>query len=309
MALVSMKEPILKLSQSQKMRGFVTHNSLGRKVARRFVAGESLEDAIKATQEMNRLGIHVSLDHLGENTSNPEEARQATEAALASLAAIEAQKLDANVSVKLTSMGQDIDEKLCLENICRVVHKGGEAGGLFVRLDMESSEYIQRTLDTFRTLWNDGHHNVGVVLQSYLFRTEQDVADMIKMGARVRLVKGAYLEPATVAYQDKAEVDRNFVKCMEQLLEKGNYPAIATHDEKIIDHAIAYSKTQHIGKERFEFQMLYGIRRDLQKKLVGMGYNVRAYVPYGSQWYPYLMRRMAERPANLFFITSQLWKG
>ncbi len=309
MSVVSLKEPILKLSQSNKMKGFVSDNRVGRKLARRFVAGETVEDAVNASREMNQFGIHASLDHLGENTTTIEEAQRTTKAALDMIAAIEREKLDANISVKLTSLGQDIDHDLCLENIGKVVEQADRQGEMFVRLDMEGSAYTQRTLDMFRELWNAGHHNVGVVLQSYLYRTEKDVEDAIKLGARVRLCKGAYLEPATVAHQEKAQVDQNYVRCMERLMSEGHYPGLATHDEKIINHAIEYARQNRVGAERFEFQMLYGIRRDLQKKLVGQGYNVRAYIPYGSQWYPYLMRRMAERPANLFFIASQFWKG
>lgn len=309
MASLSLKEPILKLSQSPQMKGFVTTNRLGRVVARRFVAGETVEDAVKATREMNRLGLHVSLDHLGENTSNVEEADHATGQALEILEVIHREKLDANISVKLTSMGQDINYDLCYKNICQVVEQAGALNIDLVRLDMEGSAYTQRTLDLFRNLWNEGHHNVGVVLQSYLYRTEKDVEEMIKLGARVRLCKGAYLEPAEVAYQEKAEVDRNYLRCMERLMREGNYPGLATHDEKIIEHAVNYATRNKITADKFEFQMLYGVRRDLQKRLVHQGYNVRAYIPYGSQWYPYLMRRMAERPANLFFIASQFWKG
>lgn len=309
MAALSLKEPILKLSQSPQMKGFVTTNRLGRVVARRFVAGETVEDAVQATREMNRLGLHVSLDHLGENTSNVDEATHATEQALEILEVIRREKLDANISVKLTSMGQDIEYDLCYKNISQVVQKAQAQDGTFVRLDMEGSAYTQKTLDLFHNLWNDGHHNVGVVLQSYLYRTEKDVEEMIKLGVRVRLCKGAYLEPAEVAYQEKAEVDRNYIRCMERLMSEGNYPGLATHDEKIIEHAINYATRNKITADKFEFQMLYGVRRDLQKRLVHQGYNVRAYIPYGSEWYPYLMRRMAERPANLFFIASQFWKG
>ena len=206
-------------------------------------------------------------------------------------------------------MGQDIDYNLCYKNICQVVEQAKAHDDTFVRLDMEGSAYTQKTLDLFHNLWNDGHHNVGVVLQSYLYRTEKDVEEMIKLGVRVRLCKGAYLEPAEVAYQEKAEVDRNYIRCMERLMSEGNYPGLATHDEKIIEHAINYATRNKITADKFEFQMLYGVRRDLQKRLVHQGYNVRAYIPYGSEWYPYLMRRMAERPANLFFIASQFWKG
>jgi proline dehydrogenase len=309
MVSLSVKEPILKLSRSPQMKGFVTKNRLGRKLSRRFVAGETVEDAIAASREMNRLGIRVSLDYLGENTTNPKEARQATEHALEILSAIVREKLDANISVKLTSMGQNIDRETCLENIRRVIAQAEAQGNIFIRLDMEGSDYTQDTIELFRILWEEGHRNLGIVLQGYLYRTAQDVEDAIALGTRVRLCKGAYLEPPTVAYPQKAQVDQNYIRCMERLLSEGNYPGLATHDEKIINHAIAYTKQHNIGPERFEFQMLYGIRRDLQKKLVEQGYNVRAYTPYGSEWYPYLMRRMAERPANLFFITSQLWKG
>ncbi len=306
---LSLKEPILKLSQSKNMQGFVTGNAVGRKLARRFVAGETVEEAVAASREMNRLGLHVSLDHLGENTTSPKEARQATEAALAILAAIKHEKLDANVSVKLTSLGQDIDKKLCLENLCRIVRQAEQQGNVFIRLDMEGSAYTQPTLDIFRQVWDQGQRNIGIVLQSYLQRTAQDVENAIEIGARVRLCKGAYLEPASVAFQDKAQVDHNYIRCMERLMSSGHYPGLATHDEAIIRQAVEYARQHKIGPDRYEFQMLYGVRRDLQRQLVASGYNVRAYIPYGSQWYPYLMRRMAERPANLFFIASQYWKG
>lgn len=304
-----LKEPILKLSRSHGVRSFVSHNRLGRSMARRFVAGESLDDAIKATRELNKTGIHVSLDHLGENTASPAEASQATQQYLNLLERIANEKLDANISIKLTAMGLDINEDMCLENVGRVLARAKDNTDTFVRLDMEGSAYTQRTLEMFQKLWDSGQRNVGVVLQSYLYRTEADVESMIKQGVRVRLCKGAYLEPPEVAFPEKEDTDKNYIKCMERLLSEGNYPGIATHDEKIIDHALKYVAENKIGPERFEFQMLYGVRRDLQRKLVEQGFNMRAYVPYGSEWYPYLMRRMAERPANLIFIVSQLWKG
>jgi proline dehydrogenase len=304
-----LKEPILKLSRSDKMRGFVSTNPLGRGAARRFVAGETQQDAINAAREANKIGLHVSLDHLGENTTSADEARHAAEEYLRLLDCIAESKVDANVSVKLTALGQDVDRELCLENIRQVLDKAAQHNNTFVRLDMESSDYTQKTLDLFRQLWDEGHKNTGVVLQSYLYRTADDVEDMIKARVRVRLCKGAYLESPTVAFPEKADVDKNYVRCMERLLDEGNYPGLATHDEKIINHALEYVKQHKIGPERFEFQMLYGVRRDLQKKLVAEGYNVRAYIPYGSEWYPYLMRRMAERPANLIFIASQFFKG
>ncbi len=303
-----LKEPILKLSRSHKLQNFVAQNPLGRSAARRFVAGETQVDAVNAAREANRLGLHVSLDHLGENTTSEEEANQTAEEYLKLLDYISESKVDANVSVKLTALGQDIDRELGVKNICKVLEKAQQHNN-FVRLDMEGSEYTQKTLDLFHELWDGGHHNTGVVVQSYLFRTATDVEDMIKLGVRVRLCKGAYLEPPTVAFPEKAEVDKSYVRCMERLMTDGKYPGLATHDEKIINHALEYAKEHNIGPERFEFQMLYGVRRDLQKKLVAQGYNVRAYVPYGSQWYPYLMRRMAERPANLLFIASQFFKG
>jgi proline dehydrogenase len=304
-----LKEPILKLSQSAKMKRFVTQNRIGRSAARRFVAGETLQDAINAARELNKLNIHVSLDYLGENVFTEAEAKQTTDLYLEIIDLIAKDKVDSNISVKLTALGLDIDPTICLGNIEKVLGYARERGNIFVRLDMEASAYTQRTLDIFNTLWDKGYRNTGVVLQSYLYRTEKDIQNAIDLGARVRLCKGAYLEPSEVAFPEKSDTDMNYVKCMEMLLEKGNYPGLATHDEKIINHALEYVKSHNIKPEQFEFQMLYGIRRDLQKKLVGLGYNVRAYVPYGSQWYPYLMRRMAERPANLFFIISNYWRG
>jgi proline dehydrogenase len=304
-----LKEPILKLSQSNQMRSFVTHNAIGRAAARRFVAGETLEDALAAAKELNKAKIHVSLDYLGENTNSEAEAEASTLATIASIDAVADRNLDANISIKLTAMGLDVDRRLGLANTCRILERARARGNIFVRLDMESSEYTQRTIDLFSELWNEGFRNTGVVLQSYLYRTEQDVRDMIKLGARVRLCKGAYLEPAAVAFPEKADTDKNYIKCMELLLLEGNYPGLATHDEKIISHALEFVKENKISLDRFEFQMLYGVRRDLQRKLVEDGYNVRAYVPFGSQWYPYLMRRMAERPANLLFIAGQFLRG
>ncbi len=304
-----LKEPILKLSQSAKMKNFVTHNKIGRSAARRFVAGETLADAMTATRELNKQNTHVSLDHLGENVYSEAEANHTTEHYLELLDLIASEKVDANVSVKLTAMGLDVDRRLCLDNISRVLERGQANGNIFVRLDMEGSDYTQRTIEICGELWDKGFRNVGTVLQSYLYRTPDDVKLMIELGARVRLCKGAYLEPIEVAFPEKADTDRNYIKCMEMLLDKGNYPGLATHDEKIIKHALEYVKANKIGPERFEFQMLYGVRRDLQRKLIAEGYNVRAYVPYGSEWYPYLMRRMAERPANLLFMMSNYWKG
>ncbi|MEI7556691.1 proline dehydrogenase family protein [Candidatus Chlorohelix sp.] len=304
-----LKEPILKLSKSDRLKKFVSHNRLGRSAARRFVAGETLENALSAARDMNKLGIHVSLDYLGENVFSEAESVASAKQYINLLEMIAHEKLDANISVKLTALGLDVDRRLCLDNITAVLTRARDLGDIFVRIDMESSDYTERTLDIFKELWQNGFRNTGTVLQSYLYRTEDDVHNMIERKARIRLCKGAYLETPAVAYADKSDTDSSYVKCMRLLLDKGNYPGFATHDEKIINQILDYVKAQNIPAERFEFQMLYGIRRDLQKKLAGLGYNVRAYVPYGSQWYPYLMRRMAERPANLLFMLSNAWRG
>ncbi|HEX2203240.1 MAG TPA: proline dehydrogenase family protein, partial [Longimicrobium sp.] len=261
---------------------------------------------------VERAGLSVSLDYLGEAVSTREEAQAATDMVLRILETIAREGVEANVSVKPTQFGFDLDEDFCRRNIEMVLQRARELGDgegeVFVRLDMESSAYTERTVALVEALWADGFHNTGTVLQSYLYRTPDDLERMIRLGSRVRLVKGAYKEPATVAYPDKADVDRAFVDEMERLLEAGKYPAIATHDEKIIDHARRFAWEKGIGKEGFEFQMLYGVRRDLQTRLREEGYNVRVYVPFGDSWYPYLMRRLAERPANMLFMAGSILK-
>lgn len=301
-----MRRSLLWLSEQRQIFDFVRRNRLARKFASRFVAGETIGEAVKAAQELRQRGITVSLDLLGESVTVEFEAIAARDQYLDMLDRMAAASLEVNVSVKLTQMGLDIAEDLCHANMVRILDKARHHRG-FVRLDMESSDYTQRTLSFFtdRLYSAYGGHS-GVVIQSALRRSEGDINDLIQLQARVRLCKGAYLEPPTVAYPDKKDVDRNYVVLMERLLTDGNYPGIATHDEAIIQHAREFTRRRQIGPERFEFQMLYGVRRDLQAKLRQAGYNVRVYIPFGTQWYPYLMRRLAERPANIAFILGNL---
>ncbi len=307
-----LRQSILFLSDSATAQKIVTRAPIARQMAHRFVAGETLEEAIQAARVSNGIGLAVSLDFLGESVSSREEALAATEMAIRTVEAIAENSLDSNISIKPTQLGLDIDEDFCRENVERLLSRAREVGDgegeIFVRLDMESSDYVERTVALTETLWANGFRNVGTVLQSYMRRTPDDVRRLTEIGSRVRLVKGAYKEPATVAYPDKADVDARFVEEMRVLLEKGTFPAIATHDEAMIDATRRWAFERGIPKERFEFQMLYGVRRDLQQRLREEGYNVRVYIPFGSSWYPYLMRRMAERPANLLFITNSVLK-
>lgn len=298
----------LLLSGSSLARAFVMRAPLVRSAARRFVAGETIPDAMHAGHELNARGLTVTLDYLGESVSDRAEATAAADTYLEIIEAIGDHNLDGNVSLKLTQMGQDIDEDFLRSNVGRVLDRA-RADDMFVRFDMESSEYTQRTLDFFERVWDEGYRNCGVVLQSMLRRTEADTRWANELGARVRLCKGAYMEPPSVAFQDRAEVDGSFVRCMKLLLDHGHYPGIATHDEAMIDATIDHARTHDIPPERFEFQMLYGIRRDLQEQLVRDGWRVRTYVGFGRAWYPYFMRRLAERPANVAFIARQLFRG
>jgi proline dehydrogenase len=303
-----LRSTFLWLSHQRRLFEFIKRNGLAREFSARFVAGETLDAAIAATRELNGRGITVTLDLLGESVTNRDEAAHARDAAIAILDRIHESGVRGNLSIKLTQMGLDLDGALAAENASRIVERG-QAHGIFVRVDMEASEYVQRTLDLFRRTLHPAFGNgVGVVIQTMLRRSEQDIEDLIAMGARVRLVKGAYKEPRSVAYPDKREVDASFRRITERLLTSGNYPALATHDEQLIERAIEHARANGIGAERFEFQMLYGIRRDLQERLRREGYNVRVYVPYGTEWYPYLMRRMAERPANVWFIVGNVMR-
>lgn len=273
-----------------------------RPLVRRFVAGETLTEAINVVQKLNQGGMAVTLDYLGESVHTSEEASQAAAQYIAVLHAIERSGANANASLKLTQMGLDVDHALGARNLERVVAQAAQFGN-FVRVDMENTPYTQVTLDLVRNLYGR-YKNVGVVIQAYLFRSEEDIQAMNMLGVRVRLCKGAYNEPPEVAFPKKADTDANFVRLMHLLLSEGNYPAIATHDERMIDATREYAARHGITPEHFEFQMLFGVRRDLQAQLVREGFRVRIYVPYGGQWYPYLMRRMAERPANLLFIAG-----
>ena len=303
-----LRSTLLYLSNQPRVFRFVRNNGLAKKFASRFVAGETLDDALAAVRALNARGISASLDLLGESVTNEREARAAGAAYLQILDRIHEQKLDANASVKLTAMGLDISEDLCVAILHEILGRAREYA-TFVRIDMESSAYTERTLHLFEhRLYPHYREQVGVVLQSYLYRTFTDVEYAIQLRCRVRLCKGAYKEPATVAFPDKKDVDANYVKCMHALLREGKYPGIATHDPAIIAEARRFARENGIGPERFEFQMLYGVRRDLQDALVRDGYNVRVYVPFGTQWYPYLMRRLAERPANLAFMTGSILK-
>ncbi len=303
-----LRSSLLYLSRQQRIFDFVKNVGFARKMASRFVAGETISTALAAVEQLNAKGISASLDLLGESVSSEAEARDTGRQYLEILDRIEQQKLQANVSVKLTALGQDISDELGLEVVRQVLERAKQYKS-FVRLDMESSEYTDRTLDTFeQKLYPDFPENVGVVLQSSLRRTLIDVERANRLKCRVRICKGAYLESATVAFPDKADVDRNYVEAMHRLMEHGNYPGIATHDEVIINEAKRFAKARGIASDRFEFQMLYGVRRDLQEQIVKEGYRIRVYVPFGSQWYPYLMRRLAERPANIAFMAGNIMK-
>jgi proline dehydrogenase len=297
-----LKSTLLYMAQNESVRKFVINNAMTRSVARRFVAGEQLDEAIEVAHTLNKQRLAVSLDHLGENVSDEKEAQAATADYTEILNRIKASGVDANISLKLTALGLDVSPQLCEENVVQILEHARQFP-IFVRIDMEGSAYTERTLDITLRLHERFEH-VGTVIQSCLYRSKKDVEQLIAQGVRVRLVKGAYKEEKSLAFQLKSDVDRNYVRLMTALLLRGNYPALATHDEAIIDAACKYTRDNGVSQGSFEFQMLYGIRRDLQERLVRQGYKVRVYVPYGSQWYPYLMRRMAERPANLMFVLS-----
>jgi proline dehydrogenase len=303
-----LRQTFLWLSHRQGIFRFVRNNGMARRFAGRFVAGETIDHALVAVRALNARHISATLDLLGESVTNAAEARATADHYVELLDRIAAEQLDSNVSVKLTAMGQDISDTLCVENITRVLERARQHR-TFVRLDMEGSAYTERTLQLFEEhLFPRFPDEVGVVLQSYLRRTEADVANTIDIQCRVRLCKGAYKEPASVAFPEKSDVDANYVACMHRLMSEGKYPGLATHDEVIIEEARRYATAQGIAPDRFEFQMLYGVRRDLQEALVRDGYRMRVYVPYGTQWYPYLLRRLAERPSNVAFMTASIMK-
>ena len=299
----------VQLSENRSLRGFAEKSSIGQRVSSRFVAGTEIANAVRVTQAVNRSGMSVSIDNLGENVTNPDEARHSARLYDQILDAIAANRLNANVSLKLTHMGLDVDEALARELVGGLVAKAASMNPPgFVRVDMEGSPYTQRTLDFVHELHRrPGHENsVGTVIQAYLKRSEADVEKLLSEGIRIRLCKGAYKEPASIAFESKADVDANYIKLMKILMKSAIYHGLATHDEHIIREAQAFANTEKLPRDSFEFQMLYGIRRDLQQSLVRDGWRMRVYVPFGTEWYPYFMRRLGERPANAFFIVRNM---
>lgn len=299
-----MRALLLRLSESKRLAPLMMRNRASRRVARRFVAGETLDEAVAAARALNQSGRSVSLDLLGENVSSEAGARRAAESYIAIFDRIAHEGLDANVSLKLTQLGLDLNHTLCTELLERIVTHAARLNN-FVRVDMEGSHYTERTVETVKQV-RARHENVGTVMQAYLHRTGGDVANLIASGCRIRLCKGAYQEPPTIAFAKKADVDANYTRLMKALLPSGIYHGIATHDPAMIHATKEFAREQGIGPDRFEFQMLYGIRGDLQARLVREGYRLRVYVPYGSEWFPYFMRRLAERPANLMFFLRNL---
>jgi proline dehydrogenase len=299
-----LREGLIHLSTSRAAQAVVTQTPL-RGMSRRFVPGETVDDLIGAVRAANDEGMGGIANFLGESVHDEANARLAGDVYLEVLDRVASEGLRAYVSLKFTQLGQDISEEFLAENLGRILERA-KKDQLFVRFDMESSEYTERTLNAFEKVWAEGWRDIGIVLQSYLKRSAGDVARMNELGARVRLCKGAYDEPADVAFKDKKDVDASFVELMKMLLTEGNFPAIATHHEAMIDATVEFHQREGIGKDAFEFQMLHGVRRDLQRQLVGDGYNVRVYVPFGSHWYPYLMRRLAERPANVLFMAGSV---
>jgi proline dehydrogenase len=300
------------LSENPSLRNFAERSSLGRRVSGRFVAGTEIADAVRATQAINRAGMSVSIDNLGENVTNPEEARHSAQLYQQILDAIVANQLNANISLKLTHVGLDVDERLARDIVSGLVAKSASMNPPgFVRVDMEGSPYTQRTLDFVHELHRmPGNTNsVGTVIQAYLKRSESDVAKLLAEGIRIRLCKGAYKEPAEIAFSAKSEVDANYVELMKTLMKSGIYHGLATHDESIVGQAKAFATAEKLPRDSFEFQMLYGIRRDLQQSLVREGWRVRIYIPFGTEWYPYFMRRLGERPANVLFIARHLLRA
>jgi proline dehydrogenase len=302
----------VRLSENPSLRNFAERSSLGRRVSDRFVAGTEIADAVRATRAINRAGMSVSIDNLGENVTNPDEARHSAQLYQQILEAIAANQLNANISLKLTHMGLDVDEKLARDIVSGLVAKAASMDPPgFVRVDMEGSPYTQRTLDFVHELHRmPGNANsVGTVIQAYLRRSESDIEKLLSESIRIRLCKGAYKEPAEIAFPAKSDVDANYVKLMKVLMKSGIYHGLATHDESIIQQAQAFATSEKLSRDSFEFQMLYGIRRDLQRKLARDGWRLRVYIPFGSEWYPYFMRRLGERPANVLFIARNLLRS
>jgi proline dehydrogenase len=302
----------ISLSESRSLRSIAEKSAIGRRLSSRFVAGTQVADAIRVASELNKKGITVSVDNLGENVTNIEEARASAQLYHQLLDQMAANKLEANVSLKLTHMGLDVDEQLARDLVTGLVQKAASlTPPNFIRVDMEGSPYTQRTLDFVHELHRMPGHagRVGTVIQSYMLRAEADIEKLVADGIRIRLCKGAYKEPPEIAFQKKSEVDANYIKLMKILLKSGIYHGLATHDENIINETKAFATRENIPRDAFEFQMLHGIRRDLQQSLVRDGWRMRVYIPFGTEWYPYFMRRLAERPANVFFIAKNLLRS
>src|ERR671924_582374 len=302
-----LRSALLKLSANKKVGTWVTSNRTSRRMARRFVAGEKLEEAVAAARRCNDSGMMASLDHLGENVASISDAQRSRDAYLEIFEIIAREKLQANVSCKLTQLGLDINQEFCAGLVLSIVERAAGFDN-FLRVDMEGSAYTQRTIDLVKLL-RSRNPAVGTVIQSYLYRSEKDVGELLTCGCRIRLCKGAYKEPEDVAFPGKADVDANYVRLMQMLLSSGFYHAIATHDPRMIAATIRYAASKGISKDDFEFQMLYGVRTDLQRHLVKDGYRVRIYIPFGSDWFPYFMRRLAERPANVGFILRNFFRS
>jgi proline dehydrogenase len=299
-----LKATLLKAAGSPSLKRLVTRNAVARRVAGRFIAGDTLDEAELAIRRLNDRGIPVALDYLGETSELEALARESAGAYLAALDRIQESGLDANISVKLTAMGLDLRRELAVEEATRVAARGKEVGAM-VGVDMESNAYVDRTLDIVEAL-KGSYDNVGVCLQAYLYRTRDDLDRLNRAGVPVRLVKGAYQEPAEVAYPQKASVDGAFARLLDTLVRANPYPMVATHDPALVRLTKTLVAKHRRDRDSFEFQMLYGVRRDLQEQVVAEGYRLRVYVPYGTQWFPYFMRRLAERPANLYFFASNL---
>jgi len=303
------RDSLLWLSEREGIKDFATRFRFFKKLTTRFVAGDSIDEVIPFIRQLNTENCTASFDHLNESVGSAAEAEGEIAEYLNILAKIDESRIRSNVSIKLTQFGLGLDAELAYRNARRVVEEAQRRGN-FVRVDMEGSDVTQVTIDIFKRLRAEfGLNDVGIVLQSYLYRTYADAQELVKLPARIRICKGAYSEPPEVAFPDKKDVDANYVKVMQLLLGSGTYHGVATHDPKMIDATVDFAKREGIGKEKFEFQMLYGIRRDLQRQLARDGYNVRIYVPYGKHWYPYFMRRLAERPANVWFVLKNLAKG
>jgi proline dehydrogenase len=298
---------LLHLSKSHGLKSFLTRFKSFNSVTKRFVAGEHMSDAIEGIRDLNRKGMSASFDHLGESITSEPATRNEVNEYVRLLDAVKDEGLDSNISVKLTQLGLDVGHELCYENTRQIVQAAASHGN-FVRIDMEDSSKTDATIAIFRKLRAD-FENVGIVIQAYLHRSESDVTDLLACGSRIRLCKGAYSEPASVAFPKKSDVDNNFVRLMRTLLTSGIYHGIATHDPKMIAATKQFASEKRIEAGEFEFQMLYGVRRDLQEQLVASGFRMRVYVPYGLYWYPYFMRRLAERPANVWFVLKNMMRG